>query len=177
MKKVVEKSLEKENINNSLCLKEAMNGDTQSYLLPNRRFSDHLFKVCMLSYINKSITYKSLDIKNKRRKLNQREKLILNTTSDEFAEEVINTIPDSNSESPYERYIYNNVINFQEIFINKKILRAINSLTYRQKEVLYMFYVIEKSDKDIAAELSVSTQAINKTRLTALRKIRRSIGG
>jgi len=177
MRKVAGKFFEGEKINRDIYLMEAENENFQLCKSFNGRLSDKLFRIYLLSYIKKSITHKSIDIKNKRKKINQREYLILNTTIDEFDEDYINTIPDTSSENYYEKDTYDKVIDFQEIVTNIKILQVINVLTYRQREVLYMFYVLEKSEKEIADELLVTIQAINKTRNLALRKIRRSIGG
>ncbi|MBS4536499.1 hypothetical protein GOQ29_12800 [Clostridium sp. D2Q-14] len=57
-------------------------------------FYNYTFRIYFISYIEKSIKLKSLEIKRKRNKLDKREIYILNSLDEEFKEERINTIAD-----------------------------------------------------------------------------------
>nr|WP_243183542.1 sigma factor-like helix-turn-helix DNA-binding protein [Anaerosolibacter carboniphilus] len=68
-------------------------------------------------------------------------------------------------------------INYHEIFTDKKVLEAINTLTDRQRQIIHECIIKDKGEETIAKELGISKQAVNKIKKTALDKLRKQIGG
>ena len=62
----------------------------------------------------------------------------------------------------------------ENIFYDKKISKAIKSLTYEDKLVIYFYYVKQETDKEISNRLMVSASAITKKRQRAINKIKRN---
>jgi RNA polymerase sigma factor (sigma-70 family) len=60
---------------------------------------------------------------------------------------------------------------------SQELYQALLSLTPKQKKVLQLTYVKQLLDKDIANRLGVSQQAVSQTRRTALKKLKKSLGG
>ncbi len=129
--------------------------------------------IFFLSYIKKTITYRSIQIKTKHKKTYDLEKFILNQRNDN-AEEKINLIEDTrNIEENLDFVIdYND---FNEIFNDKKISDSFNSLTEKQKQVLYELFVNNKSEREVAKKLDSSFQNINKIKKAALKKINKKL--
>lgn len=143
----------------------------------NSKFYDYLFKVFACGYVKKTIIYNSMKYKKQRKEEKSREELSLNIIPEGFDEERINAIIDENTynnELFYETNYCDEV--FSQIVENLELLRALNTLTERQKEVIYMCYVLEEKEAALAKKLNVSLQAINKTKNQAIRKLRRAMG-
>lgn len=68
------------------------------------------------------------------------------------------------------------IIDFDNIINNKKILDAINKLTDKQKEILYKCIILDLDEKTVARDLKISIQSVNKTKNTAIKNIRKTIG-
>lgn len=131
---------------------------------------DYIF---FLSYIKKTITYKAIKIKTKYKKVYDSEKLILNQSNDN-EEEKINLIVDKNNDIEEFRFTgsYNDL---EDIFSNKKILDSFNSLTEKQKQILYELYINNMTEREIAQKLNSSFQNINKIKKAALKNINKSL--
>ena len=91
---------------------------------------------------------------------------------DGFEEESINTISDAEIDYIEEIFKPDSTIRFQDIIEDYNLLKAIEALPDRQKEILYKLIVLEKTEKELTNELGVSKQAINKSKNKALEKLR-----
>lgn len=130
-----------------------------------------------ISYVDKSIKYKALRYKQKAKRRNDREQLILNVVNSDFNEEKINTIADKEIDFEEEIIHRNKVVCFHSVLTERRILSALNKLTDKQKEILNMCTIQNRDEKEIAEILKISTQSVNKTKNRAIRKIRHAIGG
>lgn len=129
--------------------------------------------IFFLSYIKKTITYKSIKIKTKNKKLYDLEKCILNH-SDDSEEEKINLIADMNND--IENLSFAMADNdFSEIFTNKKIADSFEALTEKQKQVLYEIFVNNISERQLAQKLNSSFQNINKIKKAALKNLSKQL--
>lgn len=163
--------------NESMFRKDVINGAIVEMKSLNSKFYDYLFKVFACSYVNKTIVYNSMKYKKGKEKEKFREELSLNAVPEGFDEEKVNTIIHENAyanELVYETNYYSEV--FSLIVENLELLRALNTLTERQKEIIYMCYVLDQEEAKIAKKFNVSLQAINKTKNQAIRKLRQSMG-
>ena len=66
----------------------------------------------------------------------------------------------------------NNQLNFNEILSEKKLLKAVNSLTPRQREIIYKCIIDDIKESEVAKQLGISVQAVNKIKNKALTKIK-----
>lgn len=144
----------------------------------DNKFNNFLIKVSFYSYINKTLYYSSLNFKKKAYHIHNNELLILNKTYKDSEEELINTLTlednfdyDINMDNHNYKYDWNSLLS------NELLLDGIYSLTEKQKFILYMNIVEEKTEIQIAKELNISKQAVNKTKNTALKKLNKLIGG
>lgn len=164
--------LNESDINKDLYFKAKISKNQYCLDLLNEKFNDYLFKVYFISYIEKSLKFKALDIKKKNKRISNRELYTLNIIDDDFDEERINTISDD--EVDFLEGISKDV-NFKNVSQNKDLIKALENLTQKQKLILYMIFIEEKEEKQIGRELNVSKQAINKIKLAGLKRIRNSL--
>lgn len=149
-----------------------MNNTVKSTIPVNK---ENLFKIFFCSYITKTISFTSKEIQKKRNLLKQKEELLLNVVSVDFKEENVNLIMHTSNNSLNEVDMYIQSEDFKDIVENKKILIAINSLTKRQKEIIHKIIIENKKEIDIARELNISKQSVNKVKNTALNNIRKQL--
>lgn len=156
---------------NIVLFKKALdNKDNEAKLKINEKFNDYLFKIYFCSYVNKCITFTAKNIKNKYK--NQREELILNCKNENYEVDYINNVPDNSIDYIEKITAPKSQVNFNNICADIEILSVINSLTDKQKEIIYHCCVLEKSEVLLAEEMHVTRQAISKAKNIALKKIR-----
>lgn len=81
---------------------------------------------------------------------------------------------DGEMESQIENKLDNEiqVYRLEEIFCDKKLSKIAKSLTYTEKLVIYLHYIEEQTDEQIAKVLFMTKEAISKKRLRAIKKIK-----
>ena len=172
MNKILIKFLN-ENKDNDYIYQRIIDTDEKYYrdILLNR-FYDYIFKIYFVSYIEKSIRFSSYEIKNKKKKILNNEVYNLNEIDENFNEERINILIDESvdfleniSKEP----------NFKNISSNEDLIKALDSITDRQKLVIYMYFVEDKEEKQIAKELNVTKQSVNKVKIAALNRLKEYI--
>lgn len=129
--------------------------------------------IFFLSYIKKTITYKAIKIKTKYKKTYDLEKFILNQSNDD-EEEKINLIADRNNDIENVSFAMD-CSDLNEIFSNKKLADSFNSLTEKQKQILYELYINNISERELAQKLNSSFQNINKIKKAALKNINKNL--
>lgn len=167
--------LEEDAENRDLYINGILLKDRTSLESLNKKFNDYLFRINLCSYIKKSITFAAMDLKKKESKLRENEGLYLNVLEEDFDEEKINTIPDVSINFEEEIYTDKEYVDFCEIFIDREMLRAIDILTERQKQVIYECIINDKKEHLVAQELGISKKSVNKIKHTALNKLRKEI--
>lgn len=145
--------------------------DKKIYEILSKNFANYVIKMHFYSYVFQTLKYKSLEIKRSMNKLKNRELLSLNTVDPEFNEEKLTTIPDEPVD--YIEEIYSNSRNFQEIIMDKQLLEIISKLTPKQQAILLESIIWGKKEKNIAQDMGISVQAVNKAKKSVLNKIRR----
>ena len=114
-----------------------------------------------LSYITKSIRYKSIKLKIKHKNLYNSEELSLNTTQQE--QEKINLIADENNNTE-DIILFHRLQGFNEIFENKELIKSVEKLKEKQRKIIYELYVNQISERELAEKLNTSFQNINKVK-------------
>lgn len=161
--------------------KQKLDGKLKSNMLLGSlqdEFNNYAFKVYLYGYIKKTIVFSAMQIKKKTNQIGKREELSLNIVDPNFNEERVNLIADSQND--FLDHINDLIVkgasyNYNEISHDKKILKAIETLTDRQKEILYRCVIMGESDTLVAKKLDITKQGVNKTKRAALSKLRRGI--
>ena len=177
MQDLKSKFLNMNNENKILYNKAIIQHDNNARNILKERFENYLFKIHAVSYLSKTIVLNARNVKNKYLSMYQTEELTLNTIDMDSNVEKIDKIPDTSLNMI--EIITKPIIkaNFQEVFLDIDIINAINRLTYRQKEIIYLKYIEDLEEKEIAKYLNISVQAVYKTITVALNKIRAQLGG
>jgi RNA polymerase sigma factor (sigma-70 family) len=140
------------------------------------KFKYFLFRIHLYSYISKSLTLKAKEIRIKHIKLKSIEELSLNSLNPETGEEMINMLISDTVDFENEILQDNSDLDYTEIVTDRKLLNAINSLSETQRLILYRCIVENLKESEIAKELKISVQAVNKNKSRAIKKIRSAIG-
>lgn len=65
----------------------------------------------------------------------------------------------------------------EKYFSEEKIFKVTKTLKYDEKLLLFLFYIEEKSDKEIAEILSTTWKAVRSKRMRIIQKIRKMLQG
>lgn len=171
MKKIATDFIKSNEKYRTLYLDFLHNNSEKSLKILNEEFYSYLFKIYLTSYIRKSITLTAYKLMKKYNLQKYREQLSLNVIKEGYEEENINLIADNDINFEEEIIRNQEVVNFNEVFSDERLTMAIDTLTKRQKHILYMRFVREIEEDEIARILNISKQSINKTKNTAIKKI------
>lgn len=132
-----------------------------------RRFKYHVKKIRIFSYFVKTLHFESKRFDMKIRKLANQNPLILDNAADESGRNLLDLIEsDISFEKTQESYT------LEEIIEDKKLYSIVSALSDKQKVILELIYVKALHEETIASQLGITKQAVNKTKKTALNKIR-----
>ncbi len=140
-------------------------------------FTDYIFKVYLYGYVKKTIIFSAIQIKKKTNQIRKREELTLNVVDPDFQEERLNLI--SYGEVDFIEEIFQLIDDapvYNEISHNEEMIKAMDTLTDRQKEILYRCIIKGESDTLVGYKLGISKQGVNKIKKTALKKLRLILG-
>lgn len=145
----------------------------------NDRFVRFYIRIRAVAYFSKIIHYTARHFDIERRKYDQRYVLNLDSTGNESKngnnegsitlKELI--VDESATKSFYEQI----EDDLEQHIQNPNLYKAIVSLNERQKQILYLSFIINYSDTEISKKLNVTQQAITKSKNNALAKVRRMI--
>lgn len=76
---------------------------------------------------------------------------------------------DAESERIYDE-LWNTKL--EETFEDIKLYQAVINLTSKQRKILYLLYIRELSEKEIARHMSVTQQAVSKVHRKAINKLK-----
>lgn len=135
-------------------------------------FQKYFFTIRFTKYLSSLIKFACIDFHRARLKHKDRHLLVFDTPFDEdgdlsLGEYILNNKPPSTSSTS----LYN-VETFVSSIENNLLFQAFASLTPRQQEVLTLFYAARFLDSEIAKSFHVSQQAITKSRILAIQKMR-----
>lgn len=120
------------------------------------------------AYLKKAIYYESKKFDETLRN-NERQKISI----DKHDEATLgNLLIDKKSEEIHDE-IWDSTL--EEIFTDIKLHQAIINLTLKQRNVLYLLYIMELNEKEVAGQMNVTQQAISKTHRTAINKLKKVI--
>jgi DNA-directed RNA polymerase specialized sigma subunit len=140
----------------------------------NKIHLDKAFKKCLAKIRTLAYFIKIMDYEAKRfdRKLRlTQSKVSANLDNHDIEESKSNLYEQKNDYD--ESYVHEPL---EEWIDSYPLYVAIKKLTKKQKRVLFLAYIRNQSDSDIASSLTISRQAVAKMRKVSLQKIRRDIG-
>jgi RNA polymerase sigma factor (sigma-70 family) len=136
----------------------------------DQAFKQFYKKVRAISYLSKVIHFESKRFDKQLRKDRERNLLILDKPSNEEETTIKDLLADESSENHF------NELNFERIedyIHNPVISKSIKNLTSSQKRILFLAFIRNLKDIEIAKKLCISQQAVTKTKNKALMKVRR----
>lgn len=137
--------------------------------LLNRRFVEFYYKIKLITYFSKVIGFEAKRYDKKDREYKERNQLVLDKKDENNEDSIMNLF-----ESKADVYFLNNT-KLEDYIEDPIVYKIVSKLTKRQKQILYLSYINNMKDIEIAKLLRVSQQAITKTKNQALNKVRREI--
>lgn len=134
--------------------------DGYEVILKSLEDYDPLKGTKFLGYVKIQLKYKYLD------KHKEKHYLSLNEPIGEGEEEIIDLLEGGEIE-PIE-----NIIKVEE---NNLLLKGLNKLTKRQREVVIYYYIENKSMKEISKILNISYRTVVNTKTNSLKKLKKTI--
>lgn len=136
-------------------------------------FRIHVRKIQLLSYFSKTLHFESQKFDKKLRKKNFVQQLILDKEATYGEDKIIDLIQieDTSDVLDFGAFVQSNDI--ENFFEDKLLYKIISKLSLKQKEILHALFVRNLKEAEIAQELGVTKQAINKTKNQTLKKIKR----
>ncbi|HCG4535998.1 TPA: hypothetical protein NJY08_004848 [Salmonella enterica subsp. enterica serovar Typhi str. AG3] len=134
-------------------------------------FTTYTKQKLAISYLKKMIYFESRRFDKKRREFESKQPLILNAPTEENIT-LQDMIADENSENEFQLAFE---VSIEDVITDSALMNAVQELSERQSEILYLSYVLNWSDKMIANRYNVSQQAINKSRRKTLNKLREAL--
>lgn len=159
-------------VNQNLYLEYLQNPNENIKNTIEKRFKIHVMKIKILSYFSKVFYFEAQKFDKKIRENSLRNILIMDKDDDgewvtyndvsHFSNDILETFNEDSSEqhSP------------ENLFEDKKLFNLIANLSEKNKELLYLLYVKDLDESEVASFLNVSKQAINKRKNNLLKKIR-----
>ena len=134
-------------------------------------FRNYFRKIRAISYLNKVIHFESKHFDKIFRRNNERYLLILDrpiNTEENIS--VMSELLEDYSSNNFVDEIYSE--HLEDHFHSLDVINSIKNLTEKQKRILFMYFIKNLKDAEIAKVLKISQQAVSKTRNKAITKIR-----
>ena len=140
-----------------------------------RAFRRYFFQIRFTKYLGSLIRFCDIDYHRKRTREEQRNQLVFDTPVDESGDATLGELIYSISHALEDEFPVDNPASFQQLIMDESLFLAFNQLTDKQKLVITFAYSSCALDTEIATLFRISQQAITKTRLSALKKMRNYI--
>ncbi|MGE7844129.1 sigma factor-like helix-turn-helix DNA-binding protein [Lysinibacillus sp. NPDC093712] len=140
--------------------------------LIEKLFKIHGRKIQLLSYFSQTLIFESQKFDKKIRQNSKLNQLILDKNVD-GGSKLLDLIPDEQNLHDFEFSTPVESCKLEIIFEDKQLYEIVSRLSAKQKEILYLLFVKDWTEGELALALGVSIQAINKIKNQALRKIKK----
>lgn len=175
MHRLLKGFLDEDRQNKQLFYKGVVGNDSKYLKEFRRKFYDYMFRLYFCSYVKKTIQYTAKGIRKKHLRLVEKEKLTLNVVEMDFDEEKVNIIADNSPDIVEQICASLDYMDYREIICSKDLILAVDGLTDKQKKIICKCIIEDKQEAEIARELGVSIQAVNKMKNAALKKLRKQL--
>lgn len=169
--RLLETFLEDEKISKLYC-SYLENSTPEKKELIEKHFKIHVKKIQIFSYFSKILYFESQRFDKKIRKISTKNPLILDKDFDDSNTSPLDLIKSERNDNYFENVISIDFRKMENLFEDKTLYKIVSNLSLKQKEILYSIYVKGLTEDAVATQLSVTKQAINKTKNKALKKIR-----
>lgn len=143
-----------------------------NYLFLSNLFREHFFNIRFVKYLSSLILYASIDYHRSQGKHLHRNQLIFDVPAGDEGDMSLGEFVSLQQQQPETMPFILTPNQFCESIEHNVLFKAFSSLSDRQKEVITLVYAVGLLDSEIAHVFGVSQQAITKSRLNALRKMR-----
>ncbi|MEC2074441.1 sigma factor-like helix-turn-helix DNA-binding protein [Alkalihalophilus marmarensis] len=135
-------------------------------------FKDYYIRVRLISYMTKIIHFeaKNFDKKIRIEKRNLMTTSVRTYHDDQLTETLIYNLP--YYERAFETGVFDND-GIEALLLDEKLYKGFCGLSSKQQNIIYMSYVKNLKDIEIAKNLNVSQQSVSKMKKIALNKLRR----
>ncbi|MCM3196901.1 sigma-70 family RNA polymerase sigma factor [Priestia megaterium] len=130
----------------------------------NQAFQHYYFQLKFVSYVSQTLYYTAINFDKKNRQHKERMPLIVDdvTNHEKSLLSFDTTIQD---------FSFISKENFEFYFNDEKLIKAIDSLSDKQKELILLSYVHSYNDTEIARKQHKTQQAVSKNRKRTLTKL------
>jgi len=155
--------------NYDLLLRTIENPSLENMKKIDYQFKKHYIKVKRIKYVNNLIYFYSRDYENRRKRISERNLLVLDDRlSSDGETTLIEQIPSDREHLPFKR-------NFIDHIENPDLEAAILNLTGKQIHILEMIYFKNLTLKEISKILETSPQNVSNQHRKALRKLNKLV--
>ncbi|MBO8163441.1 MAG: hypothetical protein H0Z34_06930 [Brevibacillus sp.] len=137
-------------------------------------FKRFFFRFRFTKYLQSLITYANIDFHRKRRRDEHRYRLVFDIPLNEEGDISLGELLYHLSAPSVTEPVFYDPKQFLSSIEDERLYAAFSQLTQKQKVVVTLAYSACALDTDIARLMGISQQAITKTRLAALRKMRKA---
>ncbi|WP_107936510.1 sigma-70 family RNA polymerase sigma factor (plasmid) [Ureibacillus chungkukjangi] len=153
--------------NNFLYLKYLYEPNVRNAVELNEAYKKYERQLIVRSYLKKAINFEAKKFDQKIRN-NEKQNTPIDQT-EEDGKKLIDMLIDAESERIYDE-LWNTKL--EETFEDIKLYQAVINLTSKQRKILYLLYIRELSEKEIARHMSVTQQAVSKVHRKAINKLK-----
>lgn len=121
----------------------------------------HVKKVQLLSYFSKTLHFEAQKFDKRVRQISNNYPLEKLSESSNLAQQFDISVSWKSNE-------------LEELFEDQKLHNIVAKLSPKQKEILYLLYVMNMNESMVAQKLNISQQAVNKMKINTLAKIKRN---
>lgn len=136
-------------------------------IIIEQHFKAHVKKMKILSYFSKVLFFEAQRFDQKIRYDSNKSPLILDSDDSIF----LNIIASQNDDDAFDISV-DNADQLQTLFEDQHLFNIISNLNSKNKELLYLLYVKEMDEVEVAYSWGVTQQAINKRKKSILKKIK-----
>lgn len=159
-----------------LLLLKSIEGDNEARKSLDDKFRRHFFRIRFVKYLANTIKYCYIDQMRNNRKYVQRNQLIFDQPlSEENEGSNLGELLQIKYLGLTNELACTNPSQFQDTISNEHLAKAFSTLTDKQKYVITLVYAMDYQDNEVSKLCGVSPQAIRKTRVSALKKLRKAM--
>lgn len=134
-----------------------------------KMFQIHVRKIQLLSYFSRVLYFESQRYDQKVRQRNSFCQLILDKDLNEDDVRMVDMIPVSND---FQVATSTDAACLEEFFEDEKLCLIIYNLTPKQKNIIHALFLENQTESEVAENLGVTKQAVNKVKNQTLKKIK-----
>ncbi|MEK4277691.1 sigma factor-like helix-turn-helix DNA-binding protein [Paenibacillus sp. FSL R7-0026] len=147
----------------------------KNFLFVSNLFREHFFNIRFVKYLSSLISFATIDYHRSYGKHLLRNQLIFDVPAGNEGDMSLGEFVSLQQQPPDNMSFILTPEQFCESIEHNALFKAFSTISDRQKEVITLVYAVGLLDSEIAHIFGVSQQAITKSRISALRKMRTHI--